>query len=92
MQVIIRDWLTGFTCGPCRADIGSERRAGVLVVVQEHGQDLEIIPLCYKHAGIYVSRWVEPSPVTIAGAFQELAYAASVFGLVLIGAIFKPRG
>ena len=58
MDAAIRKWLSGFTCGPCRADSGSERRAGVMVIVRDSGHDLDVIPLCYKHAGIYVSGWL----------------------------------
>jgi hypothetical protein len=92
MDDAIRNWLTGHACAPCLSENGSERRAGVLVLFQDRG-DLEVIGFCYRHAGFYVRRWAEPPPpISIAGAFQELAGAARVFGHALITAAFGRAG
>jgi hypothetical protein len=77
MDASIKDWLLGFTCFPCRTEVSSERRAGVLVVVQEAGHDPEVIPFRYHQPGTYVSRWADPSPTTsVRDAMADLGHAA----------------
>lgn len=90
MNDALRESLTSFTCGPCRADAGNERRAGVLVVLQEPNHDPEVLPFCYRHAGVYVSRWAEPDPPTsITGAFQQLVRAGLLLWRALVGAVLR---
>ena len=93
MDAAIREWVTGFTCGPCLMEANSERRAGVLVIVQDPGQDLDVLALCYRHAGVYVGRWAEPvAPASIGGAARELGHAARVLWWVLVSAVFRRGG
>ena len=58
MDAAIREWIMGYTCGLCHAEVGSTRQAGVLVLARDAG-DLEVLGFCYKHAAIYVVRWRE---------------------------------
>jgi hypothetical protein len=61
---------------------------GVLVIVQEPNHGLEVVPFCYRHAGIYVSRWAEPDPPgSIADAFREFKHAGLLLWRALAGAI-----
>lgn len=86
----IKECLTAFTCGPCRREFGSERRAGVLVIVQEPGKEPGVIPFCYRHAGTYVSRWTEPTVVpSVLLALSELGHAALALRRALSRAVFR---
>ena len=90
MEEHLKVWLKGFTCGLCSSEVGSVRRAGVLVVVQDPGHDPEIIPFCYKHAGIYVSRWAEPAELGgVRDALSELWRAAGALGRTLMSTIAR---
>ena len=89
MNEELKEWLTAFTCGPCRREFGSERRAGVLVIIQDPGKEPEVIPFCYRHAGTYVSRWTEPAAVpSILVALSELRHAALALRRALSKAVF----
>jgi hypothetical protein len=91
MEGHIKAWLEDFDCASCFTEVGSKRRAGVLVVVQDHpGDDPEIIPFCYKHAGIYMSRYSDrPSLIGIRDALFELERAVIVLGRALMGAVAR---
>jgi hypothetical protein len=85
MDEQIKEWLTGFTCTSCLIEVGSERRAGVLVLTQEPGRDPEVVPFCYRHASIYFSRSKEPAqPASILGSLAEFGRAASSVGRAVV--------
>ena len=90
MNEQMKEWLTGFNCGACRLEVGSERRAGVLVLIQEPGHDPEVIPFCYRHAAVYVSRWKEPAqPASILGALAEFGHAANSLGCTVVTEVLR---
>jgi hypothetical protein len=35
MDAGIREWIMGYTCGVCHAEVGSTRQAGVLVLARD---------------------------------------------------------
>ena len=88
MDEQLKAWLKGFNCAACSCDVGSVRRAGVLVLVQDPGHDPEIIAFCYRHAGIYVSRWAEPAELGgIRDALAEVGRAAGALGRMVMGTV-----
>jgi|HubBroStandDraft_4_1064222.scaffolds.fasta_scaffold339829_2 hypothetical protein len=90
MDQQIKEWLTGFTCGPCRIEVGSQRRAGVLVLTQEPGRDPEVVPFCYRHASIYFKRSKEPAqPASILGALAEFELAAGCLGRTVVTKVLR---
>jgi hypothetical protein len=84
----IKKWLTSFNCGACRIEVGSELRAAVLVLTQEPGRDPEVIPFCYRHAGVYFSRWKEPAqPASAFEALAEFGYSANTLGRTVVAEV-----
>jgi len=71
-------------------EVGSERRAGVLVLTQEPGRDPEVVPFCYRHASVYFGRWKEPAqPASILGALAEFGYAANSLGRTVVTEVLR---
>jgi hypothetical protein len=90
MDEQIKEYLTGFTCAPCQMEVGSKRRAGVLVLTREPGGDPEVIPFCYRHAAVYVGRWKEPAqPASIIGALAEFGLAASFLARIVVAEVLR---
>jgi hypothetical protein len=46
---VVRKWLAGQRCGRC-AQHDTERMGGVLLILRNEDDDLEVLPFCYECA------------------------------------------